>query len=232
MPLNKGDFVTIEYTVRIKETGNIVDTSNEEVAKKENIYDPDKLYGPTLLILGRGWINELVEEEILKSNVGEEKTVEVPPEKAFGPRDPEKIRVFSLRDFEKRGYKVNVGDIVEVNGQRGVVKNISGGRVVVDFNHPLAGKTLVYTVKVVRKLENMNEKLLALSSRILKIPEGELAVEYLNEEKKVVVKIPAKYITRRDLGYAKVSLATEVFDVFRDSVDKLVYQEEVAKQSS
>lgn len=232
MPFNKGDFVTVEYTIRVKETGNIVDTSNEEMAKKENIYDPDKVYGPTLLILGRGWINEVVEEEILKSEVGEEKTVEVPPEKAFGPRDPEKIRVLSLRDFEKRGYKVSVGDIVEVGGQRGVVKNISGGRVVVDFNHPLAGKTLVYTVKVVRKLENINEKLLALSSRILKIPEGELAVEYFKEEKKVVVKIPAKYISRRDLGYAKVSLATEVFDVFRDDVDKLVYQEEVAKQSS
>lgn len=230
MPFEKGDFILVEYTIRVKETGNLLDTTNEELAKKENVYDPDKLYGPTLIVLGRGWINELVEQELERSDVDKEITVEVPPEKAFGPRDPSKVKVFSLRDFQRRGYTVNVGDVVEIGGMRGVVKSISGGRVMVDFNHPLAGRTLVYTVKVVKKLESLQEKLSALASKILRIPSSELGVEYSESDKKVIVKVPTKYIAKKDIGYAKISLAMEVFDIFKD-VTGLVFQEEIARQA-
>lgn len=230
MPFEKGDFVLIEYTIRVKETGNLLDTTNEELAKKENVYDTDKLYGPTLIVLGRGWINELVERELEQSEPEKEITVEVPPEKAFGPRDPSKVKVFSMRDFQRRGYSVGIGDVVEVGGARGVVKSISGGRVVIDFNHPLAGRTLVYTVKVLKKLEDLKEKLGALASKILRVPSSELGIEYSDADKKVVIKVPSKYIAKKDIGYAKISLATEVFDIFKDMVG-LVFQEEIVRQT-
>ncbi|OYT41109.1 MAG: peptidylprolyl isomerase, partial [Desulfurococcales archaeon ex4484_58] len=103
MVFNDGDFILVEYSVRVKETGNLVDTSNEDLAKKEGVYDSDRLYGPTLIVIGKKWINEVVENVLKEMSVGEEKTVEVPPEKAFGPRDPGKVKVFSIREFQRRG---------------------------------------------------------------------------------------------------------------------------------
>lgn len=229
MPFNKGDFILIEYTVRVKDTGALVDTTDAELAKRENMYDPNKLYGPVLIVLGKNWLNPHVEEQIMSMNENEEKEIELPPGKAYGERDPSKVKVFSLREFQRRGYSVSVGDVVEIGGVRGIVKQINGGRVVVDFNHPLAGKTLIYKVRVVKKLEEFTEKAKYLSSRHLRIPGGEIAIDYIESEKKLVVKIPSKYITREYLGYAKLALAADIFDLFKDHVSTLIYQEEVRR---
>lgn len=229
MPLSKGDFVLVEYTVRVKESNTLVDTTDAELAKKENIYEADKLYGPTLIILGRGWLNEHVEEEVLKYDVGSEIEVELPPEKAFGERSPDKVRVYSLREFQRRGYNPSVGDVVEVEGARGIVKSVSGGRVTVDFNHPLAGKTLVYKVKIVGRIEDLVEKARALSSRYLKIPLSEVEVSVSESEGKMTISIPGKYLSKRDLGYSKIALAAEILDLFKDKVSSLVFQEVITR---
>lgn len=225
MGFNEGDFILIEYTVRVKETGNIVDTTDEALAKKENIYESGRIYGPALIVLGKGWINKVVEDTIKEMNVGEEKIIEVPPEKAFGQRDPSKVRIFSMREFRRRNLKVRVGDVIDFGGVKGIVKSISGGRVVVDFNHPLAGKTLIYKVKVVGKLEDLVEKIRALAVRYLQIPGDELEINYVSEERKVIISIPTKYITRKDLQYAKVSLATSIYEFFKEDIDEVVFQE-------
>lgn len=231
MPFEKGDFLLVDYTVRVKETGNLVDTTDINTAKQENMYDETRVYGPTLVVLGKGWINQFVEEEIMKMGEGEERTIEVPPDKAYGDRDPNKVKVYSLREFTKRGYEVKVGDIVETESGRGVVKSISGGRVVVDFNHPLAGKVLVYKVKVVRKLADAKEKLLYLAVRHLSIPGEELKVDFDEASKRVTVSLPGKYISRRDLPYAKISLATDILETFKDTVNEVVFQEVIARKT-
>ncbi len=232
MGFEKDDFILIEYSVRVKETGNLIDTSNEELAKKENIYDPDKVYGPTLIVIGKGWINPVVEEELKKMNVGEERTIEVPPEKAFGERDPSKVRVFRVSEFRKRGIDVKVGEVLDFGGVQGVVKSISGGRVVVDFNHPLAGKTLVYTVKVVAKLEDIIDKIRALATRHLGIKGEDLSIEFNSGSKEVLIDIPTKHMTRRNIQYSKLSLATDILDFFKQEVDKVVYREVIARKKT
>lgn len=225
----KGDFLLVEYTIRIKDTNTVVDTTDAELAKKENIYESSRVYGPTLIILGKNWLNPYVEEEITKLGENEEREIEVEPSKAYGDRDPDKVKIFSQREFQRRGYTVNVGDIVEIGGLRGVVKQISGGRVVVDFNHPLAGKTLIYKIKVIKKLEDFNEKVKALASRHLRLPMNEIEVEYNDQEKRLALRIPGKYITRENLGYAKLALAADIFELFKDSVSTIVFHEEIRK---
>jgi len=228
MGFNDNDFVLIEYSVRVKDTGNLLDTTSEELAKKENVYDPEKLYGPTLIVIGRGWINPVVESEIRSMSVGEERVVEVPPEKAYGVRDPDKVKVFRLADFKRRGIDVRVGEVIDFGGVQGVVKSISGGRVVVDFNHPLAGKTLVYTIRVVAKLEDLVDKIRALAAKHMGIRSEELGITVNREEREVVVDIPSKYITKRNLQYAKVTLATDIFSIFKNEVSRVVYREVIS----
>ncbi len=225
MGFGDGDFVLIEYTVRVKETGNIVDTTSEELARRENIYESGRVYGPVLVVIGKKWINEVVENAIREMSVGEERTVEVPPEKAFGQRDPSKVRIVPLREFRRRNISVRVGDVVDFGGVKGVVKSISGGRVVVDFNHPLAGKTLIYKVKVIGKLEEISDKIKALAIRYLQIPGDELDIRYDSGNKRVEITIPTKYVTKRDLQYAKVSLATSIYEFFKNDVVEIVFKE-------
>lgn len=229
MSVSEGEFILVDYTVYVKETGNIVDTTSEELAKKENVYDPNKQYGPQILVIGKGWLHQVVENEIKGMNINEEKTIEIPPEKAFGTRDPSKVKVFSLRDFHRRGYSVNVGDVVEIGGVKGVVKSINGGRVVVDFNHPLAGKTLVYRVKVVSRLENIVDKIRHLASRHLRIPVNEVEVEYSGENKEVVINIHNKYMSKPELQYGKVALASDILDLFKEGIDRIVFKEVVSR---
>ncbi|MEM1675270.1 MAG: FKBP-type peptidyl-prolyl cis-trans isomerase [Desulfurococcaceae archaeon] len=224
------DFLLIEYSIRVKETGNLIDTSDEELAKRENIYDSEKIYGPGLIVIGRKWINEIVEEEIRKSNVGSEIVVEIPPEKAFGTRDPGKVRVYRLSDFKRRGIDVRVGEVVEINGVQGIVKNISGGRVVVDFNHPLAGKTLVYRVKIVAKIDDLVDKVKALATRYLGVKSNELEIKYSSEDRSVSITIPVKYMSKRNIQYGKISLATDILEFLKDSVDKVVFTEIIARK--
>lgn len=229
MPFSKGDFLLVEYTVRVKETNTIVDTTDAELAKRENIYESSKIYGPTLIVLGKNWLNAYVEEEISKMNEGEEKEIEVPPEKAFGERDPNKVKIYGLREFQRKGYNVKIGDVIEVGGMRGIVKQVSGGRVVVDFNHPLAGKTLVYKIKIVRKLDDFNERIRALAARHLRIPSNDIEVIYDANEKRLSIKLPAKYVTHENINYAKLSLASDIFELLKEEVLALVYQEEFRK---
>ncbi|MEM4717213.1 MAG: FKBP-type peptidyl-prolyl cis-trans isomerase [Desulfurococcaceae archaeon] len=229
MVFNKGDFLIVEYTIRVKDTNTIIDTTDPDIAKRENIYESSRLYGPTLLVLGKNWLNQYVEEELLNMSETEEREIEVEPSKAFGERDPGKVKVYSIREFQRRGYSISIGDVVEISGARGIVKQVSGGRVVVDFNHPLAGKTLVYKIRVLRKVEEFNERVKALSSRHLKIPINELDTEYNANDKKLTIKIPGKYITRENISFAKLALAADIFELFKDQVSTLGFYEEIKR---
>jgi len=157
-----GDVVYIDFVGRIKDTNEIFDLTNEEVAKKEGIYNPNYSYKPIPVVVGFGMVVKGLDEALLGMNVGEEKVIEVPPEKAFGYRNENLVKTFNLSDFKKQDVEVKPGEYVNINGILGKVISVSGGRVMVDFNHPLAGKTLVYSVKIVKKVEDEVEKVKAV----------------------------------------------------------------------
>lgn len=157
-----GDVVYIDYVGRIKDTNEIFDLTNEEIAKKEGIYNPNVTYKPIPVVVGFGFVIKGLDEALQEMNVGEEKVIEISPEKAFGKRDENLVKTFNLSDFKKQDVDVKVGEYVSINGILGKVISISGGRVMIDFNHPLAGKTLVYNVKIVKKVEDEIEKVKAM----------------------------------------------------------------------
>ena len=173
MPLQKGDFILIDYVGKVKETGEVFDTTIEEIARKERLYKEGEIYEPKLIVLGEGWILKALEEEILKLDVGTKSTIEIPPEKAFGPRDPEKVKLVPLRRLVAKGITPQIGMRVEYEGKMATVRTVGAGRVQLDFNPPLAGKTLVYEVTVQKKLETKTEKINALIHRRIPIVEIE-----------------------------------------------------------
>ena len=64
-----------------------------------------------------------------------------------------------------------------------------------------------------------------MAVRHLQIPGEELTIEYVPEEKKVIISIPTRYIAKKDIQYAKISLVTDILDLLKDHVEKVVFQE-------
>jgi len=173
-----GDFVAIEYVGRL-ETGEIFDLTDEELAKKEKIYNPNYKYGPVVVIVGAGFVIPGLDEVLLKMKVGEERKVEIEPEKGFGQRNPNLVKIIPERFFRN---EPKPGMVCNISGMIGRVQSVSAGRVRVDFNNPLAGKKLIYNIKIVRKIDDKMEKInsvfkfFGLKPKI-NIKNGELEVE-------------------------------------------------------
>jgi len=233
MAIPRNSFVLIEYELRIKDTGELVDTTSEELAKKEGKYDPDKVYEPLLVIVGEGRVLKGLEEHIEKEGeVGKEFTIEIPPEKAYGPRDPKKVKILSYRELARRGIVPEVGKTIEIDGQVGIVKSVSGGRVLVDFNHPLAGKTFVCKYKIIKIIEDEAEKVKhLLHRRYRRVPIERFQVELDTENKAVKVETPKELLFDRDLQLVKAIVAEEVYK-YLPNYDKVIYIDKFEKESS
>ena len=103
MPLIKGDFILLNYTAKIKETGDIFDTTFEEIAKKEQLYKEGEIYEPKLIVIGEGWVLKPLDESLLSMKLRKSQIVEISPEKAFGQRDPEKVKRVPLKHLTSKG---------------------------------------------------------------------------------------------------------------------------------
>ncbi len=163
--VKEGSFVEIDYTGIIKDSGKVFDTTLEEVGKKEGI---ERDFRPVVTIVGSGILVRGLESSLIGRKEGEEYEVELTPEDAFGEVDSNLIKQIPLKNFEKEGMDPKVGMVINANGLIGVVRSISGGRVTVDFNHPLAGKKLIYKVRIRRILERDLDKIKGLISNYVR----------------------------------------------------------------
>ncbi|MFP3872026.1 MAG: peptidylprolyl isomerase [Candidatus Aenigmatarchaeota archaeon] len=165
--MEEGDLIYVNYDIWIMpddedDEAIIFDTTDEEKAKDEGIYEEDAAYGSKPILLGGGNITEGFEEALMEKEVGDEGSVEVPPEKGIGMRDPDNIELFSRREMQRRDIDPVEGKEVEIDNRRGTIIQATAGRVRIDFNHPLAGKTLRYDFEIEEKPETVEEKVEAI----------------------------------------------------------------------
>lgn len=160
--MNDGDFVEIDFVGRVKDSGEIFDLTDADLAKKEGIFEKSHKYGPAIVIIGSKSIVSGVEEQIKTMVVGEEKEFELPAEKGFGKRDPKLVQIISLGKFFEQKINPVPGAFVNIYGKNCKIQSVSGGRVRVDFNHPLAGRELVYKVKIFKEIKGVEGKVEAV----------------------------------------------------------------------
>jgi FKBP-type peptidyl-prolyl cis-trans isomerase 2 len=160
--MQKGDFVTINYVATVKDTNNVFDTTIEEVAKKEGIHTQNAVYGPVTIVLGARHVIPGLEKVLLAMESGEEKEVDIQPEEAFGVRRRSLVNTVPLREFRRHKILPRVGMRIEINNKWATVRNVSSGRVTLDFNHPLSGKVVHYTVQMLEKVEDTKKKIEAI----------------------------------------------------------------------
>ncbi len=229
MPVKEGDFILVEYVGKVKETGDVFDTTQEEVAKEGRLYKEGEIYEPKLVVVGEGWVLEALDVGLLDLT---EKTgsIEIPPEKAFGPRDPEKIKLVPLRRLTARGITPKMGMRIEFDKKLATVRTMGSGRVQLDFNPPLAGKTLIYEVTVKKKLTTKKEKIAALIHR--RIPTVD--VEEFNfrlGKKSIVVNVPEAVFYLEGVQLAKRGLAADLQKFF-PQITKVRFVEDFKKRET
>ncbi|MFC7114912.1 peptidylprolyl isomerase [Natronoarchaeum sp. GCM10025703] len=182
--LADGDFVRIAYTARTVEDGQLVDTTDAEVAEDEGVDDQEQTFEPRVIVLGEGHIFESVEEDIKGKEIGEEGEVVVPAEEAFGERDPDEVRTVSADKIpEDDRYP---GAHVDLDGEHGHVEAIIGGRARVDFNHPLAGQDVKYEYELLEAVDDRVEQAKGLIGMYVDT-DLEMWIETDEEEEEVVV---------------------------------------------
>jgi len=152
MAITDGDSVTIAYIGRLDD-GTVFDTSNESLAREVGVDEeyPERSFNPLKLTLGSGRVIEGLEEELKGMEVGDEKTIVVPPEKGYGPHKEDRVAGYDRDEFEEmiddreleEGFRVETED-----GLPGTVTDIGPDVVTVDFNHELAGETLTFEIEV------------------------------------------------------------------------------------
>ena len=153
MVLKKNDFVEVQFTAKVK-GGEIFDSNIKDDLKKANLKNEPK---PVIFSLGANMFLKGVDDFLVGKDLGKYE-IELSPEKAFGNRDPKLIQIIPMRIFREQNIKPIPGFIFNFDGRMAKILSVSGGRIIADFNNPIAGKTVVYSLNILRKVEDMNEK--------------------------------------------------------------------------
>jgi FKBP-type peptidyl-prolyl cis-trans isomerase 2 len=136
--VKKGDKIKVEYEGKL-EDGTIFDSSKKHEA-------------PLEFTVGEGQLIKGFEEAVVGMNVGEEKEIKLLPEEAYGNHNPELVREMPKETFQS-DQEIEPGMMFLMNLPDGRqipvrITNVSDEKVTIDLNSPLAGKTLVFKIKV------------------------------------------------------------------------------------
>lgn len=169
------DFIEVDYTGKLVD-GAVFDTTVADVARKNNIFNPKLNYSPVTICLGEKQILPGLDQHLLGKEVGKSFVVTLEAEEAFGKRDVKRVKIVPLTTFKDHKVQPFPGLQIDVDGEMGTITSISGGRVIVNFNHPLAGKQVVYEVKPLRTITSVEEKIKAYVHTTLRLPVEKLKV--------------------------------------------------------
>ncbi|MEW6299093.1 MAG: peptidylprolyl isomerase [Thermodesulfobacteriota bacterium] len=133
----QGDTVKVHYTGTL-ENGTVFDSSEQEALQ---------------FTIGQGQIIPGFEQAVIGMHPGDEKTITIPADKAYGPYRPEMVAWVERTQFPE-GLQLEIGQLLQVRqreGQTFVVKvtELSDSQVKLDANHPLAGKDLTFAIHLI-----------------------------------------------------------------------------------
>jgi FKBP-type peptidyl-prolyl cis-trans isomerase SlpA len=144
-PIGPGTKVILYFSIRL-DTGELVDSTGDK---------------PAVFMVGDGNLLPGFEQAIFGLTAGTSTSVAVTAEQGFGPAREENVQMMKSSDFDK-DIKLTEGLMISFADQQkselpGVVKRVLGDVVEVDFNHPLAGRDIVFEVEIVSVEQVSNE---------------------------------------------------------------------------
>ena len=180
--IKKGDFIEIEFTGRIKDNEEIFDTTIKDDAEKAGL--DIKNFKPFILSVGQKMLPLGFDEDLIGKESGKSYSVKLSPEKAFGKRNPQMVRMIPTKLFHAQKINPVRGMQLALDGQLVKVLSNASGRTLVDFNNPLAGKIVIYEYKILREVTDSKEKIDALQEFLFR-----KKFDYDLEDKKIFFKV-------------------------------------------
>lgn len=143
--VDKTNLIWINYSSKDTDNGQEIEPQTPE---------------PVLINIEQNSFPKKLKDEMTSMNKGEEREVNV--DKPYGRKDPARVRIVSEKMFKKSKIQPYPGLVVNLDGLQAIIRTVNGGRVMIDFNHPLAGKNITYKVKIEDVAETEEEKVGAI----------------------------------------------------------------------
>ena len=195
--------------------------------RNENIHEEEKTYGSKLVVIGEGWVLKGLDDRLVGLKLQETAEVEIPPEEAFGERNPENVRMVPFRVLRSKGINPVVGQQLTLDGRTAVVRSMGGGRIQLDYNHPLAGRRIVYHVKPSVKHDNDEDKIRALlGRRFMGIDLSLFKIKIMKT--KVKIEIPYEIFFGDNIQIAKSGVALDI-QRYYDDIAMVEYTEVIKR---
>ena len=170
--MKKHDFIEVEYTGYL-EDGTVFDTTSEDIAIKNGLKNENTKFGPAIICLGENHVLPGIEKQIIGKKPGSFK-IELNAEDAFGKKNPKMLKLMPMKLFKKEQVHPVPGLEVNIDNMYGIVRSVSGGRVIVDFNHPLSGRNVKYDFKVNKEITDLLIKSKSVFKNELNVPDMKL----------------------------------------------------------
>lgn len=227
--MNKGDVIKLEYDMWVEDGDKLRlgDTTSEEKAKKEGIYKEGTLFAPMHTIVGANRVLPGLDRSLGGAEAGKEYKIKVNPADGFGEIKPELIHSIPLKEFRKQKVRPKVGMKIRSGDNEGEIIRVTESRAMVNFNHPLAGKTLHYQYRILGKASDDKEKvkwiMLGDYQKFLKEP-----VELKVENHSCEVELPKVCNTDPGWFFAKLMIVKDLQEY--GNMEKVRFIEEFIKE--
>ncbi|MBI4154655.1 FKBP-type peptidyl-prolyl cis-trans isomerase [Candidatus Woesearchaeota archaeon] len=159
--IKKGDFLELDYIGKLT-NGQVFDLTNRDDAEKFNLLDKNAEYKPRIICIGENEILKPIDDFLIGKDTGKSYTLEIKKENTKWKRDSSLIKVINSNALKQQNIKPYPGMSLVIDNLIARVVSVSGGRLVVDFNHPLADKDVVYELRPLKIVDDVNEKLKAV----------------------------------------------------------------------
>jgi len=163
--IKKNDFIEIEFTGT--SNNEIFDTTNPEEAKQMGLESIEDIK-PLIVSVGNEMLLKGFDEALENKEINKKYKIHLTPEKAFGKRNPSLIRTYNIKVFRDKDINPIPGMALQLDNTIAKVISVSGGRVMVDFNNPLAGKDIDYSFIIKGKITDDKKKINALQDFFFK----------------------------------------------------------------
>ena len=163
--MEDGAIIHVDYDLFSGETGDLIETTREEIAKEHEMHQEGRSYTPMVCIVGTGNLIAGFEAALKDAKVGKEVEVEIAPADAYGEKDASMVETISIDKLRRAVQDPNslyLGAPVNINGRQGYLSYLAAGRARIDYNHPMAGKTLKYVFTVIKEVKGKEDKVLGL----------------------------------------------------------------------
>jgi FKBP-type peptidyl-prolyl cis-trans isomerase 2 len=214
--VKKNDFVEIEFNGLAN--GELFDTTSKEEAKKIGL---DANVKPIRISIGNEMILKGFDEYLPGKELNKRYSLTLSPEKAFGKRQPSMIKTMPIKVFIEKNMHPVPGMTIQLDQYVAKILSVSGGRVIIDFNNPLAGKEITYNFEIKKRIDDENDKVNALQEFFFRDK-----FDFEIKDKKVIFK-NKKPDAKDPLGEKKLNFLIEVFkQKFKDILEMEIAIEE------